>query len=238
MKKIIPLIFTLALFNNIWSQTGAKCIYKITVNNSVLDVSSADDKLSKDTKNMLNSALNLAKRFEYTLDFNNNESIFQLNRLMIEDNKSDYLFPIAKAIIGQGVYYQNKIENENIQQLETSAALFLIKDTFISDWKITNEQKQIGEYNCFKAIKKCESCNAFDIVWFTPEISVPFGPLGYSGLPGLILEVQKKLFSISLISITYNTNGVEIIKPTKGKMVSVDEFKEITANYRSQLKNK
>ena len=116
MKKIIPLIFTLALFNNIWSQTGAKCIYKITVNNSVLDVSSADDKLSKDTKNMLNSALNLAKRFEYTLDFNNNESIFQLNRLMIEDNKSDYLFPIAKAIIGQGVYYQNKIENENIQQ--------------------------------------------------------------------------------------------------------------------------
>lgn len=238
MKKIMLLIFCLVLSNIIWSQIGANCIYKITINENALNVTSSDDKISRDTKNMLNNAFSLATRFEYTLEFNNNESIFQLNRLLIEDSKNDYLYPIAKAIIGQGIYYQNKIENENSHQLETSAALFLVKDTFISDWKITKEQKQIGKYLCFKAIKKCEPCDTADEVWFTPEISVPFGPLGYSGLPGLILEVKKKLFTLSLTSITFNTNDVEIMKPSKGKIVTIDEYKEITDSYRSQLKNK
>lgn len=237
MKKLIILIFFLALSNIYLAQTSVKCTYKITINENILNVNSNDDKTSRDTKNMLNNALGLAKRFEYTLDFNNNESIFQLNRLLTEDSKSDYLFPIAKAIIGQGVYYQNKVENENIHQLETSVALFLIKDTFISDWEVTKEQKQIGKYLCFKAIKKCDSCDTSDEVWFTPEIAVPFGPLGYCSLPGLVLEVQKNLFTLSLTNINFNSNSVEIIKPTKGKIVTKEEYKEITENYRSQLKN-
>ncbi len=61
------------------------------------------------------------------------------------------------------------------------------------DWKPKNEFKQIGDYKAQKATATIQDNYGeyVYIAWFTSEISVPSGPTGVGGLPGLILELKK-----------------------------------------------
>ena len=236
MKKRILIIFSLVLSNMIIAQTEAYCIYKISKSKSSSEINKKDDSATQKAKRLINGAIEVAETFKYTLKFNENESVFSLNKSMGNEAQSSYLHPIAKALVGIGTYYQNKVKNENIHQVKISGGLFLITDSFLTDWEITQDQKMIGKYLCFKAIKQCKSCNTAEEVWFTPEIAVPFGPLGYSGLPGLILEIKKKTITLRLASIDFKPNNIVIKKPTKGKVVTIDEFKKITDDFRSQMR--
>lgn len=236
MKKIIPIIFSLIVSNTLLAQTDAICIYEITKNKINIEINEKDNSTTRKAKNLINEAIEIAETFTYTLKFNENESIFSKNRSMGNEAQSSYIIPIAEAIVGKGIYYQNKVKNENIQQVQGSIGLFLIKGSFLTDWEFTNETKKIGKYNCYKAIKKCNSCDTAEEVWFTPEIAAPFGPLGYSGLPGLILEIKKKTLTLRLASIDFKPKNIVIKKPTKGKVVGIDEFKKITDDFRSQMK--
>jgi GLPGLI family protein len=236
MKKIALLLFYLILSNTLIAQTDAICIYKITKNKNSLEINEKDDTTTQNAKKLINDAIQIAETFDYILKFNKNESVFSKNRSMGNEAQSSYLIPIAEALVGKGIYYQNKVKNENIHQVKISGGLFLITDSFLSDWEITQDQKMIGKYLCFKAIKNCVSCNTTDEVWFTTEIAAPFGPLGYSGLPGLIIEVKKKTITLRLTSIDFKDNSVLIKKPSKGKIVTKDEYKKITDGFRSQMK--
>ena len=63
-------------------------------------------------------------------------------------------------------------------------------------WTLVDETKKIGNYECYKErgyilgegnsgpVKK-----EFE-AWYTPEIPVQYGPYLYSGLPGLVLQVN------------------------------------------------
>ena len=56
------------------------------------------------------------------------------------------------------------------------------------NWKIENEVRKIGEYNCQKAT--LESGGRKWIAWFTPDIPLNYGPYKFQGLPGLIIAVS------------------------------------------------
>ncbi len=236
MKKIMILVFCFTFIGISMAQTNAICIYEVTKNKSTNDSSQANDTAAQNAKKLINEALEIAETFTYTLKFNKNESIFYLENSMKNDAKSPYSHNIAKALVGPGIYYQNKVANENVHQVEISGGKFLITDYFFGDWEITKETKKIGKYNCFKAIKKCADCTTAEEVWFTPEIAVPYGPLGYSGLPGLIIEVKKKVLTLSLTSIDFKDGGLVIDKPTKGKVVTKEEFKILTDGIRAGVK--
>jgi GLPGLI family protein len=61
--------------------------------------------------------------------------------------------------------------------------------------------------------------------WYTPEIPVNQGPEGYWGLPGLILEVNDGKTVILCSKVVLNPKvKAEIKAPTKGKMISQQEF--------------
>tara|TARA_R110000751_G_scaffold287399_1_gene392086 strand:- start:1265 stop:1525 length:261 start_codon:yes stop_codon:yes gene_type:complete len=71
--------------------------------------------------------------------------------------------------------------------------------------------------------------------WYTPEIPVQYGPYVYSGLPGLILEVQvgeDLVFKATAIVIN-GDEPVEINLP-KYKIITQEEA---NAKYKSYLKN-
>lgn len=236
MNKTTLLIVFLFLVKIVSAQSDAICVYKVSLNQDSLQIKESDDEINKGAKNLLRDALELAKDFNYTLKFNTSESIFYLDELMInEAMENSYLYPIAKALVGKGIYYQNKIKDESLQQTETMGELFIIKDILLNNWNITEEQKKIGKYTCFKAERICKSCNTADEVWFTPEIPVPYGPIGYGGLPGLIIEVRKKIFTLRLISISFESSEVKINEPKDGKTVSKDEYKEITSGFRNKI---
>lgn len=74
--------------------------------------------------------------------------------------------------------------------------------------------------------------------WYTPEIPVNQGPEGYWGLPGLILEVNDGKTVMLCSKVVLNSKvKAEIKAPTKGKVISQQEFDEAvikkTEEYRS-----
>src|SRR5690606_7757644 len=78
--------------------------------------------------------------------------------------------------------------------------------------------------------------------WFTPQIPVSNGPGEYSGLPGLILELNAYRSTLLCSKIVMNPKDAEKIEPpTKGKEVTRTEYvksvKEKTDELRENFRN-
>lgn len=92
---------------------------------------------------------------------------------------------------------------------------FLVKDNFIDiSWSITSESKMIAGYSCIKATGIFRGRDW--IVWFTPDIALPFGPWKLHGLPGLILDAED-------ISHTYRYIANQIVVD-KGSTIFEKDF--------------
>jgi len=63
------------------------------------------------------------------------------------------------------------------------------------------------------------------IVWFAPEIPSNFGPKNYVGLPGLVLEVERDMFTLTATKINLNPDKEIKIKRVKSneKIITREE---------------
>lgn len=106
---------------------------------------------------------------------------------------------------------------------------YVIKDISISPrWKMTEEKRVINGKQCMKAIArgllKVEA-------WYTTEIPFKFGPLGYYGLPGLIVELSTPSDVYALKSFEYLLEEPKIKSPAKGTLITDAEFNKIQDDY-------
>lgn len=155
----------------------------------------------------------------YELVFKDNESFFRHIRVLNVDNSYNMG---SKA--GTSSFYTgyNKIVEYNILG-------FVLKEKL--DWTITKETKNIGGFNCFKAIAIEELMSRKGyikekeiIAWFTTEIAASFGPQSYSGLPGLVLEVTRDDYSIVATKIDLNpTKEIKIKRPKESRIITQEE---------------
>lgn len=211
-----------------------------------LDSTQMSDEMQKQMMAMLR------KQFEkeYTLKFNNHESIYKeaesLNKPSGMSNGGMELVLMTAG--GSDVLYKNINENRFVNQNELFGKVFLIKDTLEEiNWDLEKETKNIGEYTCFKATFKRmvprptmsissdpeedseelaeEEIEQTVTAWYTLQIPVKHGPSEYGGLPGLILEISDGSQTILCSKIVLNpNNGLNINEPTKGKKVTQEEF--------------
>lgn len=81
----------------------------------------------------------------------------------------------------------------------------------------------------FDIMEEVEIPNEIEIVaWYTPQIPISQGPGEFSGLPGLILEIQADRTSVLCSKIVLNPKEViEIKKPSKGQKVTQVEYQKI-----------
>ncbi|MCB0447118.1 MAG: GLPGLI family protein [Gelidibacter sp.] len=210
--------------------------------------------------NNANAALNeqiqeqLRKQFqrEYTLTFNQDESIYKQNeQLEAPAPASANGFNI---VVSQStdIMYKNAKENRYTNQTEIFGKQFLIKDTLTNrQWELVNETKNIGVYTCFKAIFKDEVTTQtvnekgeleslkkerITSAWYTPQIPVNNGPEDFYGLPGLILEINDGDLTLVCTKIIINPKEkVEIVEPKKGKEVTQKEFDEIMEKKNKEM---
>ncbi len=126
-------------------------------------------------------------------------------------------------------FYTNFSDKESIDSRNFFGKDFLITgERTPLKWKITGEQKQVGSYLCQKATYQDSTQNIE--AWFTPMIPVSSGPDDYFGLPGLILHMDfddgiRQITAIDIKSMELPTDA--IVKPTKGKKVTKEEFDKI-----------
>jgi len=197
-------------------------------------------------------AARLKKMFQktYILHFNTKESTYKLDEELATPN-SQIASGMKMVVMGGGdnsLLYKNVATQKISEKKDLLGKTFLIKDKLPKqEWVLTEETKNIGTYTCYKAYcekevenKKISMVNGEvkeevvketikTVAWYTPSIPVSHGPGEFWGLPGLILEINEGKLTIVCTEISINpTEKQEIKEPKKGKIVSKEEFKNIS----------
>lgn len=139
-------------------------------------------------------------------------------------------------------YYLNhsKIVLTNVEQSNIfGKEEFIILKDFNNLWKLTKESKIIEGRKCYKAYIEESKKNITTIItaWYDPKISLSYGPKGYGGLPGLIIELTDNYCTLRLSKINYTNSYVKIEKPNKGKIITYEEYNKIFEDRMNYLKD-
>ena len=225
-KNIIPLL-SVILINFVYlnAQTGV-VIYKGNLNQKYID-SILKDLETKDIpmshKKFSIDAYHNATDIELILKFKDQKSYYYYKPNLETENG----FNTAEGIISTMAYYN---DNTSDRIIELNRYVGNISHKSLK-WKLTNKTKKIGNYLCYQAIATEELYNRQGffysekvIAWFNPEIPLNFGPKFYIGLPGLVLEIQKKQFSITATKINLNPSKEVTFKvPKIDKVITKEE---------------
>ncbi|MEO9953222.1 GLPGLI family protein [Nonlabens sp.] len=147
---------------------------------------------------------------------------------------SDYSLVRSIAPVSLGLYDYLYSKGANIiigvNDLNDHAVLY---DDKQATWLVTSESKNILGFECFKAtIKYKQSLPrqfARDHVeaWFAPSINKRGGPIVYTNLPGLILEVKVRNATITASNIETGENKV-LKETTKQIITEFESHKKAT----------
>lgn len=159
--------------------------------------------------------------------------------LTIKNNTTSYV-PLGDEVTDKNNWWSNDpatrnevFTNYNNDTRIASKAIFedqlLIADSIKKlTWKITNETKIIGGFECRKATAKIMD-SVFVIAFYTDQIMITGGPESFSGLPGCILVV-----SIPRLYATWQANAIqlkaikdaEMVMPKNGKKINTKQLND------------
>jgi len=211
--------FTHACFTQ--NSKNGKVVYKAIL-------AKFDDKKGK-SLSYLNDLIEDNDSLHFELLFNKNESVFKIINSL---NKDDSDLEFSKILLGGRYVYYNSKNEKPIYQIQAYGEFFLVNYD-IPKWTLINEKKKIGNYLCYKAsttkvVRNSRGTFNNEVTaWYTNEVPISYGPRGYFGLPGLILELQEKNKIYVAKSINLNLSDVDINKPKKGKNLTQQEFENI-----------
>ncbi len=224
-----------------------------------------NEPLDPELQKEIEIAIKKATEKQYVLTFNKTECLYEEEQKLDEPKPSSGT-SFSITFSGGGKKYLNTRDKNSIVEDEIFGKEFLIVEPLVQpEWKLIDETKKIGDYNCFKAelvipvsekqkkeyeefLKKEEKKPALfkmekpeDKVitaWYTPEIPVNFGPDNYWGLPGLILEVsEEKLIILCSKVVLSNKEKTKIKAPNTGEKVSQKKFDEIQKKKTDSMKD-
>lgn len=224
-------------------------------------------KMDPQTEQAFQDALKRASEKKYLLTFSKTECLYEEQENLEKPQKpAEGEISFSVSFSGEGKKYINVKDQKTIVEDEIFGKEFLILETLVKpDWKLVDETKKIGEYNCFKAelvipvsekqrqqyeefLKKEEKKPALFkmeepkdkiiTAWYTPEIPVSFGPNNQWGLPGLILEINDQENITLCTKVTLNNKEKSKIKaPNSGEKVTQKKFDEIQKKKTDSMKD-
>lgn len=222
MKKIITIFLALFLGQITLSQEykSAIIVYK---NISEGIESKGDSKKEIELNNMITAGLNSS---DFILKINSNGFLF-VPENELDDEKSRLIFNLVKSVyLINSYYFESK--NNRLFKLNDDVKIEMANDY---KWEITKESKIIDNYLCYKAIynynfitRSGNESVRIITAWFTPEINFNYGPNGYMGLPGLILELEYNKTKLVTKRIELFKEEIEIAIPNKVKTVTEEEY--------------
>lgn len=195
----------------------------------------------------------ITRQLEFELNFNGSRALWQLvNSTPPEDPEKAMNHRLAVIIATQARtdYYVDLEKKERLYRTNLDGALVNVRQQLQPfSWSFTGKTKQWGGYELYEAI----TTEAIETsggklaqkeihAWYAPDIPVPYGPAGYDGLPGLVLEVrfgpeQNIGFQATTISIG-NAGGKlkPIKKPKAVATMEAQDYEERVAAGVKQLK--
>lgn len=164
---------------------------------------------------------------KFELNFADNQSIYkpQEEEPDITEN-TDHGGIVMKFGGANNEYYKNFTTQKQVEKRELGDKDYIIEDSIHhTTWKLVDSTKIILGYTCKKATGKTERGSDVE-AWYTEDIPFSSGPETFSGLPGMILQIDinKEEFVTTAISIDKSADKKELKEPAKGKKVTADEF--------------
>jgi GLPGLI family protein len=181
------------------------------------------------------------QEMHHTLLFTKDESLYQSKKETEETNtfeqeEGDVQIQIEMAVPDEKIYTDIK-NGLIVEQRDLMGKRFLIKDSIRqNDWHILEESKIVMGINCQKAALYQETDTIE--VWYTTEIPISTGPAGFGGLPGLIVQVSMDQGLMEITATKYIKRTIEkkeIKAPTKGKVVTDKQFRELEEKKMKEL---
>jgi GLPGLI family protein len=234
-----------------------RAYYKST---SKISISMDSTKMAPEQMAQIQASLKKQMEQNYVLSFNQTESTWKKEESLgggpATASSGGAVFMVATS--GEGsMLYKNIADQSYVQEREVMGKEYLIQEKSEPfEWELSGETKKVGNYTVQKAsFTKIVDSKRFSTgmtemenvkdtlqvtVWFTPEIPVSHGPENYFGLPGLILEVQNlgRTLICEKIELNPSADPVVIERPSKGKEISLDEFKKIEEEGMKQMMNR
>lgn len=167
---------------------------------------------------------------EYIYYFNNGESLYTRKE---KETDGSYSRSSEKYVL-----YRNHNKSKVKDFKETLGKKYLVEDDMPKyKWKILNEIKEIQGYLCMKAETYDKSKDQIIHAWFTDGIFFDGGPEGYSGLPGMILELNinndDAIITATKVNLVTAQEELPLPKKMKGKKLTIAEFDSMIESYIS-----
>ena len=226
MKKIILLIILSLQYT--FAQT-IEVTYSINVDGKGFESP------KKEVLDAIANAVKIANNVKAQLLISDNKSSFIVLRTLTPEDGLEEITAI-EGFIGSNDYYTD-LDNKKLYCKKDDGTI-TIADAAKLDWELSNETKIIDQFTCFKAILKQDGTNYFGKkttfiteAWYAPALPYAFGPKGFNGLPGLILELKTKRTTF-LASKIVTLSALKPITFPKGPFVDAVEYKKkIRANF-------
>lgn len=212
INKLIPIFLFMSASNHTFSQ-NIECGY-ISTNIISDDVQKIED---PNIRNMVTNRLSNEKQ-PFTLRLSNGIYLFE-PAVGNQENKGIMKMGGASAI------YMDMNKQVTISQEKILDHTFLIREAMKTyKWDITTESKEIFKKKCTKATLREEPSVT---AWFTTDIPIAFGPMGYYGLPGLILQLETATKQYFIQEVSIPKDSMDIKVPVKGKKISREDFEKL-----------
>lgn len=224
-----------------------------------------NEPLDPEFEKAIQEAMKKASEKKYILLFNKTECLYEEEKKLDKPENTNGM-SISISFSSAKKKYLNVKDKNSITEDEIFGKEFLVVEPLVKpEWKLLDETKKIGEYNCYKAellvpvtekqqndyeefLKKEEKKPSLfkmekpeDKVitaWYTPEIPVTFGPDNNWGLPGLILELNDtdNMLLCSKVTLS-NKEKTKIKVPNTGEKVNQKKFDEILKKKTASMAN-
>lgn len=112
-----------------------------------------------------------------------------------------------------------------------------IEDLSNFNWKLSDQKRNIAGYDCQKAV--ASYAGRIWEAWYTKELPVSEGPYKFSGLPGLIIEMNdtKKYYNFTIVNVKTKKSYPIIAKKIEIPYITKREFREGADNYKKNYIN-
>lgn len=215
--------------------------YKIVSNFENVKKEGELKEISNNVLKNFNSTFKLIESMKMNLKATYDIALYSGNNQM--SNDVDALqFNMAKIMIGSDKKYYYDLNSGIVSKWFNSLGKsFIIEDSIIkTNWDLLKETKQIGNYTCYKAETTYEIVNSKGkfkkqvIAWYAIDIPYKFGPKGFCGLPGLILELEDDKITYVVDNIIFNGESTEIERLPKGKVITQEKLDRLVEIAREE----
>ena len=216
------LILILLIVSNSYSQKKILIEYSAIFMGELLTETQKKDALMVERFSGIEDNIETTK---FTLTYVDGISIFKsVPKMSIgEDN---FATKMASLIASENdIFYKDNQTALLIENTEFDGTIFNITVKTDNNWILKKDSKKIAGFDCLKATKNEKGIEV--IAWYCPKLPYSLGPLKYTDLPGIILELERDQIKYIATKINLNYKGKEIPLLPTGKNISRTEYLEI-----------